>query len=301
MLAHQVLALASAYDADLAAARRHIDAALALAAGEAAQRIDTLLVRAELELCGGDPAIVVQAASAARNHYAARGRRSCEAHACVVLAAGHTALGGPGDLAMAEEALARSDELITRHGYEALRFRAVLVRAAILGHNHERATAERLLREALAHPAIRLAGLELVLGSALGSRRTHQLPAGIAAQLARLGLHHAVRREAEITIDPTSASIATRHAAVKGRPVACALLACLADHEGKLVPAEVLYCTAWGAREYHPLRHRNRLYVALKRLRQALDEICGAGGGELIETLPGGWRLAAGVVARKTK
>jgi hypothetical protein len=52
--------------------------------------------------------------------------------------------------------------------------------------------------------------------------------------------------------------------------------------------------------EYHPLRHRNRLYVALKRLRTTLVELCGDDRGELIETKSGGWRLGAGLVARKT-
>jgi DNA-binding winged helix-turn-helix (wHTH) protein len=47
------------------------------------------------------------------------------------------------------------------------------------------------------------------------------------------------------------------------------------------------------------MRHRNTLYVALKRLRTILANLCGNHRGELIETVPGGWRLVAGVVARK--
>jgi DNA-binding winged helix-turn-helix (wHTH) protein len=300
MLAHQALALALAYEGDFPGARRHVEAALDLSATETALRIDTLLVAAEVELCGGDASEALRAASTARNHYAARGRCYSEAHACVVLAAGHAALGGPGDLAMAEEALARSDALAARQGYEALRLRAILVRAAVLGRKRDRDAADQLLTEALARGAVRPAGLELLLGSALGSQRDHELPKGLAAQLAVLGFRQALAPAPEVIVDVAHATIATRRAVVKGRPIACALLACLVDARGEVVPADVLYRTAWGASEYHPLRHRNTLYVALKRLRIVLAELCGDDRGELIETLPGGWRLVAGVVARKT-
>lgn len=299
MLAHQALALALAYDGDLAGGRRHLEIALELSATEAALRIDTLLVRAEVELCGGDPSEALRAASTARDHYAARGRRHSEAHAAVVLAAAHAALGGRGDLALAEAALARSEALAAEHGYEALRLRAVLVRAAVLVGKQDRGAADQLLGDALADGAVRTAGLELLLGSALGSQRDHELAPGLAAQLAALGLRQAQALEPEVVVDVANATIATRRAVVKGRPIACALLACLADARGEVVPADVLYCTAWAASEYHPLRHRNTLYVALKRLRGVLAELCGD-DRELIETMSGGWRLVAGVVARKT-
>jgi DNA-binding winged helix-turn-helix (wHTH) protein len=87
---------------------------------------------------------------------------------------------------------------------------------------------------------------------------------------------------------------------VKGRPIACALLACLIDARGQAVPADVFYRTVWRAGEYHPLRHRNMLYVAIKRLRQILAELCPGHGGELIETVPSGWRLVTGVAERQT-
>jgi DNA-binding response OmpR family regulator len=301
MLAHQVIALVSAYEGELTAARAHIEAALGCAVPEAAQHIDTLLVRAEVELCGGNPAVVVQSAGVARHRAAEQGCRFLEARACVALAAGCAALGGPGDLAMAEEALARVDALTTRYGYEGLRLRAILVRAAMLTRTNERGAAERLLGEELAHGAGRAGDLDLLLGSALGSRRDHELPPGLAAQLALLGFAHAALAEPEVIVDLPNATMATHRAVVKKRPIACALLACLADAEGQVVPAEVLYRTVWGATEYHPLRHRNTLYVAMKRLRQILAELCTRHHDELIETLPGGWRLVRGLVARQMK
>jgi DNA-binding winged helix-turn-helix (wHTH) protein len=298
-IAHRVLALASALEGDLAAARVHLADALTFSGAEAAHRIDTALDRADVELCGGDAAVVVQAASTARNHYAGRGRRFLEARACVAVAAGHAALGGPGDLAMAEEALARADDLSARYGYEMLHLHTVLVRAAMLGRRGDRSQAERLLTEALASGAARPGGIALLLCSALGSGRDHQLPAGLAAQLVLLGLRRqAAPPEADVVVDPRKVTISSRHTVVKGRPIACALLACLVDGQGQPVPADVLYCTVWGVAEYHALRHRNTLYVALNRLRQTLSELCTDREGDLIETLPAGWRLAEGLVAR---
>jgi DNA-binding response OmpR family regulator len=179
-----------------------------------------------------------------------------------------------------------------------LQLRAILVRAAVLCRKGERTAAEQLLTEVLAHGRVRSAGLELLFASALGSQRDHELPAGLAAHLASLGFREPAAPEPEVLVDVAHATITTRRAVVKGRSIASALLACLADARGEVVGADVLYRSAWGA-EYHPLRHRNRLYVALKRLRTTLAELCGHDRGELIETRPGGWRLVAGVVARK--
>jgi DNA-binding winged helix-turn-helix (wHTH) protein len=105
----------------------------------------------------------------------------------------------------------------------------------------------------------------------------------------------------EVVVDVAHATITTRRTVVKRRAIACALLACLADARGEVVPPDVLYRAAWEATEYHPLRDRNRLYVALKRLRTTLTELCGDDRGELIETRSGGWRLVAGVVVRRTR
>ena len=63
-----------------------------------------------------------------------------------------------------------------------------------------------------------------------------------------------------------------------------------------MVSAEQLFLTVWGGREYHPLRHRNTVYVAVKRLRQTLKGLV-ADDREIIETAAGGWRLADGIDA----
>ncbi|MBZ0232762.1 MAG: helix-turn-helix domain-containing protein, partial [Deltaproteobacteria bacterium] len=80
----------------------------------------------------------------------------------------------------------------------------------------------------------------------------------------------------------------------RGRPLACELLAALVDADGAVVSAEQLFLGVWGGREYHPLRHRNTVYVAVKRLRQTLKALI-QDEREVIETAAGGWRVADGV------
>jgi len=61
--------------------------------------------------------------------------------------------------------------------------------------------------------------------------------------------------------------------AITGRHQACEILACLVAANGRVVSAEALYAGVWGGRNYHPLRHRNAIYVAINRLRRALTEL----------------------------
>ena len=95
-------------------------------------------------------------------------------------------------------------------------------------------------------------------------------------------------------------------ARVSGRPLLCLILArLLAARTGGSDPgdssrsssdsvdAERLFYDVWGGREYNPLRHRNTIYVAITRLRQALRDVLP--GREVIETTPSGWRLAPGI------
>jgi DNA-binding winged helix-turn-helix (wHTH) protein len=80
----------------------------------------------------------------------------------------------------------------------------------------------------------------------------------------------------------------------RGRPLACELLAAMVDADGAVISAEQLFVSVWGGREYHPLRHRNTVYVAVKRLRQTLKALIGD-EREVIETAAGGWRVTDGV------
>jgi len=49
------------------------------------------------------------------------------------------------------------------------------------------------------------------------------------------------------------------------------ILATIADHEGS-VSKEDLVLAAWDEQEYHPLRHDNRLRLAVRKLRQVLED-----------------------------
>ena len=109
-----------------------------------------------------------------------------------------------------------------------------------------------------------------------------------------------VRAGHAFVIEPVRAVITCNHggqvAIDRGRPLACELFAALVEASGAVVPAEQLFLGVWGGREYHPLRHRNTVYVAVKRLRQTLKGLT-ADEREIIETAAGGWRVADGVDA----
>jgi DNA-binding winged helix-turn-helix (wHTH) protein len=121
---------------------------------------------------------------------------------------------------------------------------------------------------------------------------------GGLAPVIMLGRHTERSMGDEFTVDVTSGTLTGRKGSLKGRPVTCALLACLIDADGEPVPADILYCTVWGTEQYHPLRHRNTLYSAINRLRRVLTDVGGDGAGELVETLPSGWRLGHGRARR---
>jgi hypothetical protein len=48
--------------------------------------------------------------------------------------------------------------------------------------------------------------------------------------------------------------------------------------------------TLRGGQGYHPLRHRNAIYVALTRLRESLEDVV---AGELVEVVEGRCRVPA--------
>jgi DNA-binding winged helix-turn-helix (wHTH) protein len=125
-----------------------------------------------------------------------------------------------------------------------------------------------------------------------------ELPRGQNAAAVMLGRRRQPAMRDEITVDVPSGTVTGRAASLKGRPIICALLACLIDAGGEPVPADILYCTVWRTEHYHPLRHRNTLYSAINRLRRVLAYVGGDRADDLVETLPSGWRLAHGRARR---
>ncbi|MDB4968845.1 MAG: transcriptional regulator, family, partial [Myxococcales bacterium] len=58
-------------------------------------------------------------------------------------------------------------------------------------------------------------------------------------------------------------------------PQLLSLLAAICEAGPAGVTPEELYLAVWDAPDYHPLRHRNAVYVAVNRLRGALEPIAG--------------------------
>jgi DNA-binding response OmpR family regulator len=65
------------------------------------------------------------------------------------------------------------------------------------------------------------------------------------------------------------------------------LLVALCKHGGSATKEQLLE-RAWGVREYHPLRHDNRLKVAVRKLRRLLEETL---GDDPLEATEDGYRL----------
>jgi DNA-binding winged helix-turn-helix (wHTH) protein len=103
------------------------------------------------------------------------------------------------------------------------------------------------------------------------------------------------RHRRALIADLTTATIHGGGSTSRGKPTACALLARLIEAGPTGVDAAALYASVWGGREYHPLEHRNTLYVAINRLRRTLAELLP--GREVIENVTSGWRIAADIDA----
>jgi hypothetical protein len=325
---HTMLARAAAADGDLAAARRHLaDAAAAgpigspelaeVAAVARARGAAHDLEVAAIELAGGDLRRAADAADRARRHFAAAGRRGQEARATIALAAARTGLAaGPGpDLDAALALVDAAQALAEATGYRRVLARCAMVRAAIFGR---RGDDPRPALAAPTDPSYPEGRAQLAARAALDGARLDEddVPPGVRANLAALGLvagprHRvtmrgaarvigdaeleAVRAEHAIVIEPARAVIAVRVAGEvrldRGRALLCELLAALVEAQGAVVSPEALFRRVWGGPEYHALRHRNTLYVALRRLRQSLRDLCGD-DQEIVETAAGGWRVA---------
>jgi tetratricopeptide (TPR) repeat protein len=219
----------------------------------------------------------------------------------------------------AAEALAEVDEtaaLARRGGYAPLAVGAELVRAFLAERAGDPAGAARALAVALEE-----AGPGLTDRALRAAARRAGLPASAAAtvpwqpfhaRVARLGLDRPVaarftlgERSWPLAVGepwPVRADLVVRPAEgdafcpdlARARPLsplALKLLVAIARAGAAGVSLEELH-TLRGGRSYHPLRHRNAIYVALTRLRESLAEVAPR---ELLEVLEGRCRIAAGV------
>ncbi|UQA56720.1 ATP-binding protein [Polyangium aurulentum] len=302
----------------------------ALADGTMACRRELDLAAAEVLLLSGDAAGACARAAAAQAYYEARGRRHLEAQAALLRAAALVVLAAePGDaaeaLGEAEAHLSVAQALGERHGY-ALAW-APPVAAALWRRRGDERRARAELSE-----AFRLLGAAGARGRPPQDLESHLLrraaaalelpgaedagggpcPPGPAALVRALGLspreqavvtrwrgpapeaegRGAVEYDLVVDLQRNVIRSPGREQQVTGRPLLCALLAHLLPDDG-VYSAERLFYEVWGGREYHPLRHRNTIYVAITRLRRALAELLP--GREVVETTPLGWRLVADI------
>lgn len=308
-LAQAVLMRCLALGGDIAGARRMHEQALA-GATSGRYRLAAALERAVIEVLGGDPEQAVAPAMQTWQGYAAQGQRWLEASAAVALSAALVGRGRATDLAAVEEPLARAETLARNNGYPLVRTASALVRAALLVRAGERAAATSLLmdtaraigaagevpeialvRAGLEESADVVPGLRMLvqrLGLIAGSRYRIADRAGL-----RLGSEQDVEQQRQVrmlVVEPARAVITASGESEVGRPLTCELLARLVEAQGQVVAADALFRDVWGGREYHPLRHRNTVYVAVKRLRQTLRKLLGP--RSIIETAAGGWRIA---------
>jgi len=100
----------------------------------------------------------------------------------------------------------------------------------------------------------------------------------------------ALARQHDVLVDLASGNILGRSGRiVEGRGVAASILVTLAERL-EPVSAERLYQVVWGGHDYHPLRHRNTLYIALNRTRKLLEEL--GESREVIRREGSGWIIA---------
>ncbi|MFO0580594.1 MAG: hypothetical protein U1A78_42020, partial [Polyangia bacterium] len=286
-----------------------------LACPAAARRI--ALVRAELAAQLEPPAQALALTEAARACFRGSGQRYELARAELAHALACARHGGDGPLLACAESLEAVSELGAAGGYLPLLLGAALGEAALLQRRGESRRAAELLRRALDDSPAACAGVAaLPLRAALDP--SLRAPAGVRSLLTGLGLHAEpaievtdrrgarivpaatpdARPSYDLIVDVDRGLLGTPDEAARlsGRPLLCLILARLLAARtsgGDSVDAERLFYDVWGGREYNPLRHRNTIYVAITRLRQALRDVLP--GREVIETTPSGWRLAPGI------
>lgn len=311
--AHVVVALARGFSAalegDAQEARARFDAVV-LPEDDPAMAMDYALACAELEMLldlGREG--VVAKARRAREHFARVGRRQSEARACVASAWLLAARGRPADEALADEALARALELAETFHYPYVAQRCAVLQAKRARRAGRHDEAERVLVEAATRAETALVE-GLAVRVALDGNEEWNAPAGIVRLADALvgpsgggrllvegrwfpltSKLDRVRESHAFVVDRRRGTIEHDGRTTKPRPVLVRLLCVLAERRGRFVDAETLYREVWGGANYHPLQHRNSVYVALNRLRRFF---VGLGEeGEVVLTGGGGWALAS--------
>jgi hypothetical protein len=305
--------LIASRDYDIGAATNPNPLSTLKIAGFGAARAYAQLRSAERALETGELAQADAAAARAAVWYRRAGALYELARAQLVRGEARARLGQPGE---ASCAIASCASLSERNGYLPLLLCAHLVRAflaeragdlktcaAELGSAWRRATGE-LRDEALLRACWR-AGARID-DSTAGS------PHPFSSRIARLGLDRPARfviqdgerkwildegeeppGRFDLTMALDSGRVRSDQAELSLPPQRLQLLEQLACSGATGLNLEDLHLKVWGGREYHPLRHRNAVYVALTRLRESLSAVLARDA--FLEGPDGRYRIAPGV------
>ncbi len=326
--AHCAHAHAYTIEGDVATALEHIAQARREIPGLDRARAALDVEHAAVELVGGNLDVAIACAERVTGALSERGSSRADAtsvarpydaaRAHLVLAASYVARARKTDLVLAEGTLAAARGLADRGGMRAVGVGVAIVAAALARRTHRGRAPEEVLDAALReldpeHATVYASILRAAIDGAAAA-----IAPGAVALLAHLGLadsvecylvdragrraatRHDVARERtrrELLVDELDGTIVARRGEVEipGRALQCALLSVLIRARGAPVEPGALYTQVWGASEYHPLQHRNTLYVAINRLRKSLQEALP--GREIVERAGGGWRIADGIDA----
>ena len=284
-------------------------------------RLSQALEHAEFAAAYGCPRAAIAHAEHAQQFFGERGMQHEVARAHLALALARASRREPADLALCQESLAVVGALAARYSYGPLLLGAALVEAALSHQRGDAPAARDQLEQALADNPTAAHGLAAQPLRAALSGPDENGCAGTTALLTRLGFppsgeltglptaqlalrsprgrrllprpatgaEHA-RFELTIDLERSELRVDATGRRVSGRPLMCSLLAHLAAAGPLGTDAERLFREVWRGTDYHPLRHRNTIHVALTRLRQLLRELLPK--RELLETTATGWRLA---------
>jgi tetratricopeptide (TPR) repeat protein/DNA-binding winged helix-turn-helix (wHTH) protein len=282
-------------------------------AGFGAAQAYTSLRSAERALERGDLAQADAAAGRAEGWYRRAGALYELARAHLVRGEARARLGQPDE---SSSAIAGCVSLSEKNGYLPLLLCAHLLRAflaeragdvegcaAELESAWNRATRE--LREEALLRACSRAGVPTD-GGATGPARP------LASRIARLGLDRPARFVTEegerrwildageeapgrfdLTMVVDSGRVRSDHAELPLPPQRLQILEQLACNRATGVSLQDLHLKVWGGTEYHPLRHRNAVYVALTRLRESLGALLERDA--FVEGPDGRYRITPGV------
>jgi DNA-binding winged helix-turn-helix (wHTH) protein len=267
---------------------------------------------AERALERGDLAQADAAAGRAQAWYRRAGALYELARAHLARGEARARLGHPGE---SSSAIAACVSLSEKNGYLPLLVCAHLLRAFLAERAGDLAgcaaelesawsRASRELRDEALLRACSRAGVS-ICGT---SGATHPL----AGRIARLGLDRPARFVAQegerrwvldageeapgrfdLTMVVDSGRVRSEHAELTLPPQRLQILEQLACAGAAGMSLEDLHLKVWGGTEYHPLRHRNAVYVALTRLRESLGALLARDA--FVEGSDGRYRITPGV------